>query len=326
MSSAEAFQFVIESAGETVAGHLILVEQRLADVVRPYQTAVSEPASVTLMAGGKRLRPLMSLVSADVFGKLESEPAIASAAAVELVHMATLVHDDVLDRAPLRRGRPTVFASDGRGVATASGDLMFSLAFSQLVGNARTGHVRSLSSAAGALAQGELIQRSDAWDASVSADRYRLRCELKTGRLFQAAAEMGALSGDAADLAAVLGRFALDVGVAFQMLDDVLDFDGDPARTGKARGTDLLDGTVTLPMIVARDRDDHLATLDVREIKTAEQAGEVCDRVVATGAADAVRSEAIAAVADAKLLLDGVPAQARLTFELMADQMVARTA
>jgi geranylgeranyl pyrophosphate synthase len=121
-----------------------------------------------------------------------------------------------------------------------------------------------LSGASSALADGELLQRADAWNLATTRERYERRCDLKTARLFQAACELGALEtgGDAAGL----GAFGRRIGLAFQLLDDVLDVAGPPERTGKARGTDLLDGTVTMPLILAREHDQSLASLDLRSL------------------------------------------------------------
>ena len=201
---------------------------------------------------------------------------LRAAVAVELIHSATLVHDDVLDAAPLRRGRPTVVATAGRAIATATGDLLFSRAFAELSGNGRPDEIRVLSDASSGLAEGELLQREDAWNVGVTRERYLHRCDLKTARLFQAACRLGALEG--AGQADALGDFGRRIGLAFQLLDDVLDVSGPAERTGKHRGTDLLDGTVTLPFILARERDAELAALDLRSVRTPAQAEAVCDR------------------------------------------------
>src|ERR671933_658269 len=141
---------------------------------------------------------------------------VAAAVAVELLHMATLVHDDVLDRAPLRRGRPTVFSAGGTGAATATGDLLFSRAFAELTGTGSADAVRALSSASSALARGELMQREDAWSTDVTPARYLERCEMKTARLFDAACRIGALLGAPGPAAADgLAGFGSRIGVAF---------------------------------------------------------------------------------------------------------------
>jgi geranylgeranyl pyrophosphate synthase len=215
--------------------------------------------------------------------------------AVELIHSATLVHDDVLDAASLRRGHPTVWAVAGREGATAVGDFLFARAFSELVAGGSVRAIRILSDASSALAAGELLQREDAFRGDVPIERYLRRCELKTARLFEAACELGALETDGPVEA--LGAFGRRIGLAFQLLDDVLDVSGPVERTGKPRGTDLLDGTVTLPFILARDRDPSLR--DARPTTPAE-AEAVCDRIAATGALEEARARALAIVDEAK--------------------------
>jgi geranylgeranyl pyrophosphate synthase len=233
-----------------------------------------------------------------------------------------LVHDDVLDGAAIRRGQPTVVASGGRLMASATGDLLFSRAFAELAAGGSAEAVRALSRASSGLAEGELLQRADAWNAEVPVERYLERCRLKTAVLFRAACELGALTtGVDADR---LGQFGEQIGVAFQLLDDVLDVSGPPERTGKPRGADLLDGTVTLPFLAARERDPELRALDVREVRTAEQAAAVCDRIVATGALSLVKSQALELVAAAKQTLARLPASQRAALGLVADGVVER--
>ena len=213
-------------------------------------------ASSTISAGGKRLRPLLVCLSAGVPAP-ESDALVRAAVAVELIHAATLVHDDVLDGSSLRRGRPTVFAAGGRLDATATGDLLFSRAFAELAAGGQREPVRLLSRASSELAAGELMQRADAWNAEVSVERYLERCRLKTAVLFRVACELGALCGGGP--IETLVAFGQQIGLAFQLLDDVLDITGPPERTGKPRGADLLDGTVTLPVIIARARSSELS-------------------------------------------------------------------
>jgi geranylgeranyl pyrophosphate synthase len=249
---------------------------------------------------------------------------LRAAVAVELIHSATLVHDDVLDAAPLRRGRPTVVAIAGRAIATATGDLLFSRAFAELAANGRADEIRVLSDASSALAEGELLQREDAWNVDVARDRYLHRCDLKTARLFQAACRLGALEGGGE--AEALGDFGRRIGLAFQLLDDVLDVSGPAERTGKHRGTDLLDGTVTLPLILARERDPELAELDLRAVRTPQQAEAVCDAIAATGVLHVARTKALEMVAAAKVGLPELPDGQRAALELVADSVADRYA
>jgi len=322
MASAEAVAAVIEAGGAHVPELMDRLEVRLGELAAAYGPTLGAHAGVTIAAGGKRLRPLLVLVAAGPPANGDGAGLLRAAVAVELIHSATLVHDDVLDAAPLRRGRPTVFATAGRAMATATGDLLFSRAFAELALNGRADELRVLSNASSALAEGELLQRADAWDVAIGRARYEQRCDLKTARLFQAACELGALEG--AGPAEALGRFGRGIGLAFQLLDDVLDVSGPPERTGKHRGTDLLDGTVTLPLILARERDPALGGLDLRAVRTPERAEEVCDAIVATGALEIARAEALDIVAAAKGELPELALAQRGALELVADGVVDR--
>jgi geranylgeranyl pyrophosphate synthase len=326
MSSSPAeLASVLASGGPELSRLLHRSETRLAELAEDQGPALSPHTAGTLSAGGKRLRPLLVFLCADGDG----EGAISAAVAVELLHMATLVHDDVLDRSRLRRGRPTVFAAGGRGAATATGDVLFSRAFAELAATGSPEAVGALSGASSALARGELMQRADAWSDTVTPERYIRRCELKTASLFEAACKLGALFGDRPELAPALAGFGARVGLAFQLLDDVLDVSGPSERTGKPRGIDLLDGTVTLPLIIARRRDPELRAMDLREVVTEPaQAAAVCDRIVLSGALSEARAEAFAFVAEAKAALGGLdmPERRRKALDLVADGVVERYA
>lgn len=312
---------VMDAASAWLPERISEVERRLARIASEYGPELGGEASATLAAGGKRLRPLLVLICA---GPARAEGAIRAAVATELIHMATLVHDDVLDGAPVRRGRPTVVARAGRGRAVGVGDLLLSRAFAELAEGGGAAEVAELSSAAVALARGELAQRRDAGDTSVSEQRYLHRCSLKTARLFESACRVGRLSagGPGAEQLAAFGR---EIGLAFQLLDDVLDVTGPPERTGKARGTDLLDGTVTLPLILARRADPELATIELGTLDAAE-AEAICDRIAATGVLEQVRRRAREGIESAKgrLAGDAFSAEERTLLELIADGVVER--
>ncbi len=317
-----AVQAVVEAGGAPASRLMEQLERRLAELAGGHGPLLARYAGDTIAAGGKRLRPLLVFLSAGA-PPPETDGLLSAAVAVELVHSATLVHDDVLDGSPLRRGRPTVVAAAGRRLATATGDLLFSRAFAELASTGSLPSVRALSRASSELAAGELMQRADAWQA-VSIDRYLERCRLKTAVLFRAACELGAIEG--AGPTAALGSFGERIGVAFQVLDDVLDVSGPPERTGKPRGTDLLDGTVTLPLLIARSRDPQLAAVAPRDVQTAEQAAEVCDRIAATGALETARDRAMELVAAAKGQLPSLEERQRAALELVAEGVVERYA
>jgi geranylgeranyl pyrophosphate synthase len=305
---------VLDASSTWLPTRLGVVEQLLREQAAGHGEVLAADAAMTLDAGGKRLRPMLVLLCA---GEEGGEEAVRAAAAIELIHMATLVHDDVLDGAPLRRGRPTVAAS-GRARATATGDLLFSRAFALLAAAGDGRSIELLSAASVALARGELAQRQDAYDIAVGEERYLERCRLKTATLFECACRLGR-DTDA------LGAFGASIGLAFQLLDDVLDVSGPPERTGKARGADLLDGTVTLPLILAAERDPVIREADLRSLD-ATGAEELCDRIEATGALRQVRSRALEMVAEAKRRLGsaGFDAERRKLFDLVADGVVQR--
>jgi geranylgeranyl pyrophosphate synthase len=291
------------------------VEELLRAEIAAHGELLAEDAAATLAAGGKRLRPMLVLLCA---GEGGGEGAVRAATAVELVHMATLVHDDVLDEAPLRRGHPTVAATSGRGRALATGDLLLSRAFALLAEAGEARAVQLLAEAAVALARGELAQRHDAFDTEISEQRYLERCRLKTATLFECACVLGCDDES-------LREFGAEVGLAFQLLDDVLDVTGPPERTGKARGTDLLDGTVTLPLIEAAAIDPGIRSVDLHGLDS-DSAAALCDRIAATGALETVRARALEMVAAGKRSLEGAefePEQ-RALLALVADGVVQR--
>jgi geranylgeranyl pyrophosphate synthase len=200
----------------------------------------------------------------------------------------------------------------------ATGDLLLSRAFALLSEAGDERAVLLLADAAVALARGELAQRQDAFNLTITEERYLQRCRLKTAALFECAVSLG--HDDPG-----LRQFGTEVGLAFQLLDDVLDVTGPPERTGKARGTDLLDGTVNLPLIVAAEQDPSLREIDLRGLD-AGSAEEVCERIAATGALGTVRARALDLVAAGKRTLGstGFDAEQRRLLELVADGVVQR--
>jgi geranylgeranyl pyrophosphate synthase len=290
---------VMDAAGAWLPARMGDVESRLRELAGGHGPSLGGDATATLQAGGKRMRPLLVLLCA---GGDPPDPAVRAAVAVELVHMATLVHDDVLDAAPVRRGQPTVFASSGRGQAVAVGDLLFSRAFAELSSDGAPEElVAILSRSCVLLALGELAQRNDAFDTSVTEERYFERCRLKTAQLFECACRLGRVASGLPGEQA-LAAFGEEIGLAFQLLDDVLDVTGPVERTGKARGTDLLDGTVNLPLILASRRDPEVAAAGLRGLDPAG-AEALCDRIAATGVLDEVRARARDGVERAKAIL-----------------------
>jgi geranylgeranyl pyrophosphate synthase len=328
----DGLEKIMRSGGLPLRERMILVERHLERVAAEAGEPLALHAKATVTAGGKRLRPLLVVLAAESAGGQPAgaegeERLVRAAVAVELVHSATLVHDDLIDAAQLRRGHPTVAAVAGRDVAVATGDLLFSRAFAELARNEDAAQLLALSEASSALAEGELLQREDAYATQVQVDRYLRRCELKTAALFEAACRLGALNAinGSSTLANELGAFARRIGLAFQMLDDVLDVSGPVERTGKARGTDLLDGTVTLPLILACEREPELADSPLSSLEGPEEAEALCERIAATGALAEARERALAVVAEAKAALPRILPDGRSELlGLVADAVVER--
>lgn len=286
-------------------GYLADVEQHmhdlLTDAARSGETV--DAARRSLQAGGKRLRPLLVIAGRPTDGPVDDARfhalAVRAGAAVELVHTASLVHDDLLDDAAVRRGAPTVGAQDGRAIATATGDLLFSLAFRTLADAERDSDtttaliaVALLADVARRLAEGEALQADQVRDTRLLETAYLARCAGKTGVLFRAALELGALFGGADETdRAALGRFGEAIGVAFQVADDVLDCGDDAELLGKLPGADVRDGTITLPMLHAIAIDPNLGPILAEGVPT-DELGVTLERIRRTGGVASARQRA----------------------------------
>lgn len=210
---------------------------------------IAEVAQHTLAAGGKRLRPALALLSARTVGTV-NERVITFAAVTELTHTATLIHDDIIDHAEFRRGRPAAPTLWGSHVAVLVGDYFFSQVFQAMSEDGLTRLMPSFAQATAALCQGEIeeIELRGNWRATEP--DYLLVIQHKTAELMRAAAALGALAGGGTEAqATALGTYGLNIGMAFQLVDDILDVTGSQQQLGKPAGHDLLEGAVTLPVI-----------------------------------------------------------------------------
>jgi octaprenyl-diphosphate synthase len=211
---------------------------------------VREVAEYIVAAGGKRLRPALLLLSCGACG-YRGAPRLTLAAVVEFIHTATLLHDDVVDESALRRGRSTANAAFGNAASVLVGDFLYSRAFQMMVEVDDMRVMRVLAEATNTIAAGEVMQLMGSHDPEVGEARYLEVIRRKTAKLFEAAARLGGvLSGNRAAEEA-LARYGMHVGTAFQLIDDVLDYSGDEATTGKSLGDDLAEGKPTLPLIHA---------------------------------------------------------------------------
>lgn len=258
-------------------------------------------------SGGKRLRPALVLLAGGL-GNPDPERLGWAALALELTHAATLVHDDAIDRSPLRRGRPTIWATGGEAAAILVGDHYFAKAYELA---ARTGQARAvalLSRAVMGMCVAELDQQAARHDYRPTLEAYLRRIEGKTGLLLAAACQIGGLVGGLTDpQLSALARYGSRLGVAFQVADDVLDYTGDEAGLGKPVGHDLIEGSATLPLMLARADPEVAPALDrlLPQGRALDRAGvaEVVDLVRASGAPGRTleRARELAAAAAAEL-------------------------
>lgn len=227
------------------------VEARLAEVAAEAEAPLRAACDSTLKAGGKRLRPALVLVCGTT-GKYDLARLMPHAVAVELVHMASLVHDDILDDAPMRRGLPSVHARWGTTIGVAAGDFLFSKAFEVLASSGLEGAPEVLAETSLDLTEGELMQRAGKDRVDVRRDEYLARVRAKTASLFRTSCLLGALASRAPEqVVTQLAAYGEQLGMAFQIFDDVLDVAGTSDTLGKAVGADVRDGTMTLPMMLA---------------------------------------------------------------------------
>ena len=222
-----------------------VIRQRLHSEV----SLVSQIAEYIISAGGKRIRPVLVLLVANAYG-YRGAAHHELAAVVEFIHTATLLHDDVVDESSMRRGRQTANAMFGNAASVLVGDFLYSRAFQMMVSLDNMRVMRILSDATNVIAEGEVLQLLNMHDPDVTEESYLKVIRSKTAKLFEAAAQLGALVGGANDAQIeAAGEYGRSLGTAFQLIDDVLDYAGDAAEIGKNVGDDLREGKPTLPLI-----------------------------------------------------------------------------
>ena len=239
----------IESIRNLVGRELLAVDTIIRARLQSDVVLVRQVAEYIISAGGKRLRPVLVLLSGGACG--HTGPQLNElAAVVEFIHTATLLHDDVVDGSDLRRGRATANAHFGNPASVLVGDFLYSRAFQMMVsvGNMRVMEV--LSEATNVIAEGEVLQLMNVHDPDVTEATYLDVIRFKTAKLFEAAGRLGAvMAGASRETEEALASYGTHVGTAFQLIDDILDYSGDLAETGKNLGDDLAEGKATLPLI-----------------------------------------------------------------------------
>ncbi len=244
----------LEGLSALVAEDLLAVNRLIVTHMDSPVTLIPQLAGHIVAAGGKRLRPMLTLAAAQLCG-YEGARHQGLAASVEFIHTATLLHDDVVDASDLRRGLATANAVWGNKPSVLVGDFLFSRAFQLMVGDGNLAVLRILSSAAAVIAEGEVLQLMTANDTNSDEKAYMEVVEAKTAALFAAACRIGAVVAERPESEELaLERFGRDLGIAFQLVDDILDYSALQADLGKSVGDDFRDGKITLPVVLAFQR------------------------------------------------------------------------
>jgi octaprenyl-diphosphate synthase len=251
---------VIERVGPEILAEIgeevRLVELELRTNVSSQVKLVHEVGRHTLDAGGKRLRPALVVLAARATGlQFDAARARKLGACMEMVHMATLIHDDVIDHSATRRGKPTAAAVFGNTASILSGDVLLSRAMAILAQDGDLGIIRQVASAVVELAEGEVMELEARGDFALSREDHYAILRMKTASFIEACCRVGAMvAGASAEAADALGGYGHHLGLAFQIVDDLLDYQGDPAKTGKPQATDFKEGCMTMPLISLRDQ------------------------------------------------------------------------
>jgi octaprenyl-diphosphate synthase len=293
---------------------------------------IGEIGEYLIAAGGKRLRPMLVLLSARALGAktlADFEKSACLAAIVELIHTATLLHDDVVDESDQRRNRKTANALWGNAASVLVGDFLYSRAFQMMLRLQNMRVMEILANATNAIAEGEVLQLIHKRDPAVSQAQYLEVIKRKTAVLFEAACRLGALCmGSDAQTEAALACYGLNLGFAFQIADDLLDYTGDASVIGKNIGDDLAEGKTTLPIIFAAARaDGEDAALIERALKNGEREslGDLIRIMRSTDALDASMDIARGYVALAITALNRLPdSPERAALITLANYSVAR--
>jgi octaprenyl-diphosphate synthase len=256
---------------------------------------VRQVGEYIIESGGKRLRPALLVLSARACGYAGRDH-FTLAAVIEMIHTATLLHDDVVDESALRRGHATANATFGNAASVLVGDFLYSRAFELMVSVGSMRVLDIVSHATNVIAEGEVLQLVNAGDPDLDEERYLGVIQRKTAKLFEAAAQLGAvLAGASAEREAALARYGMHLGTAFQLIDDVLDYSGELAAIGKNLGDDLAEGKMTLPLIralaVADAPDGRVIREAIRGRRVADFA-PVVDVLSRTGALEYARERA----------------------------------
>ncbi|MCI4644296.1 MAG: polyprenyl synthetase family protein [Hyphomonadaceae bacterium] len=319
----------IDAMQALLADDLAAVESLLVARAASPVAMIPDMSGYIVSAGGKRLRPMVTLAAAHAAGGANTATH-ALATAVEYIHTATLLHDDVVDDSDLRRGKRAAKHLWGNSGSILVGDFLFARAFTLMVETGSLDILDILSHASTVIAEGEVRQLAAQGRLDLPTEDYLAIIEAKTAALFEAAARAGALSGGGESLADPLAAYGKNLGLAFQIVDDALDYGGTTAVIGKAVGDDFREGKLTMPVIIARRRgsEEEKAFWDrAMNVETQQESdlARAIHLIRATGAAEATVAEAKAYASLAKQTLNALPASAyRDMLDTLADFCVSR--
>jgi octaprenyl-diphosphate synthase len=278
-----------------IAADMLAVDAAIRRRLQSDVVLIRQIAEYIIAGGGKRLRPALVFLAAGATG-YRGEHHVELATVVEFIHTATLLHDDVVDESELRRGRKTANAEFGNAASVLVGDFLYSRAFQMMVAVRSMRVMEVVADATNAIAEGEVLQLLNARNLAITEAAYLDVIRRKTAKLFEAAAQLGAIVGEAPpEIEQGLARYGLHLGTAFQLVDDVLDYSGDAAHTGKNLGDDLRQGKPTLPLIHVLQRGSAEQAALVRsaiEGGGRDNFGAVLEAIRATGALEYVRNKA----------------------------------
>ena len=295
---------------ELINPHLYSVEERIRAQARAFDPAVEGYVSYVCEKGGKRLRPVLALLAGGASGHITSGH-VDLAVIVEMVHVATLVHDDIMDGAELRRDQPTANAKWGSSISVLLGDCLFAHALRLATGFSNNAICRRIADAASDVCSGEIIQTQRRYDLKLStADYYRI-IEMKTAALFSVACELGAFISEASPtVIGALKNFGLKVGTAYQIYDDCLDLAGTEEETGKTLGTDIRKGKFTLPVLLTLQNRQGLDLTGLRDLLLREDRVDeefLADLLNRAGSLSAAAQIARRMLNEARQSLEAVP-------------------
>lgn len=330
MQDAAAKPDALTRLAELLNDDMVAVNRLIVERMHSPVALIPELASHIVAAGGKRLRPLMTLASARLCG-YDGPHHVGLAACVEFIHTATLLHDDVVDESALRRGQASANSLFGNQASVLVGDFLFSRSFQLMVDAGSLEIMRILANAAATIAEGEVLQLTTVNDPATTEAAYFDVIRGKTAALFAAASRVGAIVAGRDDAADALEAYGMNLGMAFQIVDDVLDYDADQQALGKTVGDDFREGKATLPVLLAYTRGDEAQrAFWLRCIENGDQKDgdfqHALDFMRETGALADSAKAARACVDDAKANLKEVAGEQVLTQTLadVADFCVER--